>query len=246
MLKKLEQWIFPSICCLCRQYSKTNRDLCENCWHSLPWIEDRCYGCGERLETGEYAVFCEACSHKTYAFDRLCALFSYEPPVTQLIADLKFNKRLVYGKVLGEVLANKVMDWYQDKPLPEALLPVPLYKERLQKRGFNQSLELLWPLYSKPLYHLGKIKEIKNIKGSMPILLDECVRVRKTSPQAQMDKAERKKNLKDAFKIVKPIHFEHIAIVDDVVTTGSTVHAISEVLKESSVMQIDIWCICRA
>jgi predicted amidophosphoribosyltransferase len=61
-----------------------------------------------------------------------------------------------------------------------------------------------------------------------------------------MDKAERKQNLKDAFQVVKPIIFEHIAIIDDVVTTGSTVHAMSQVLKEAGVDQIDIWCICRA
>jgi len=231
MLKKIEQWVFPAICCLCRQYSDTDRDLCQRCWHSLPWIEDRCYGCGERLEGGEYSVFCESCSNRAYAFDRLCALFSYEPPVTKLITDLKFNKQLAYGKILGELLADKVMHWYRDKPLPEAVLPVPLYRDRLRKRGFNQSLEFLWPLKSRI---------------SIPIILDTCLRIRKTPPQAKMDKAERKQNLKDAFQMAKPIRFEHIVIMDDVVTTGSTVHAMSQVLKEAGVDQIDIWCICRA
>ncbi|HQY22412.1 MAG TPA: hypothetical protein PK389_01455 [Gammaproteobacteria bacterium] len=119
----------------------------------------------------------------------------------------------------------------QNRELPEAIIPVPLHIDRLRKRGFNQALELLWPIHKKT---------------KIPVVFDACVRIRKTTAQAQLDKTRRKRNLKSAFQIVKPIPFEHVAIMDDVVTTGSTVNALTQVLKEAGVTTVDIWCICRA
>lgn len=145
---------------------------------------------------------------------------------------LKFGKKLAYGRVMGELLTDQVEErWYQNLVLPEAVIPVPLHHLRLRKRGFNQALELLWPLHKKT---------------GIPVLADACVRIKKTSPQSQLDQSRRKRNLNSAFKVVKPIPFEHVALMDDVVTTGSTVNALTHVLKEAGVTTIDVWCMCRA
>ncbi len=232
MLKKLEQWLFPFICCFCESYTNNNQDLCDICKSVLPWVSDRCFKCGLSLMPGVDSIDCQRCRELPPKFDRLCALFNYQPPITKLIMGLKFGKKLAYGRVMGELLAEQLESrWYQNLTLPEAIIPVPLHIDRFRKRGFNQALELLWPVHKKT---------------NIPILVDTCVRIRKTTAQAQLDKSRRKRNLKSAFQIVKPILFEHVAIMDDVVTTGSTVNALTHMLKEAGVIMVDVWCICRA
>lgn len=237
MLKSLSQWIFPNICCLCSHYSTTGRDLCSTCYALLPWIVDRCYRCGLPLDAvypGTESIHCLSCQQSPPPFDRLCSVFSYEAPITKITTGLKFGKCLAYGAILGEIFAEKVMDvWYKNTELPEVIIPVPLHEKRLRSRGFNQSVELLDPLLKR---------------YSIPMLLDVCTRTRKTPPQSQLNKQSRKRNLKNAFQIATPYSefpYEHIAIMDDVVTTGSTVKALSHLFKDAGVQQIDIWCICR-
>lgn len=232
MLNQIQQWLFPNICCLCEHRSQTNRDLCLVCKASLPWSEDRCYQCGLRLEEVNDAIRCTRCREKPPFFDRLCALFSYEEPVTKLVTGLKFGEQLVYGKVLGELLADAInTQWYKKTiHLPEAVLPVPLHEKRLRARGFNQALELLWPIQKQ---------------CQIPLLLNACTRIRQTSPQAKLDKTRRQRNVKDAFRVTA-LPFDHVAIMDDVVTTGSTVAELSRALKAVGVQQVDVWCVCRA
>jgi ComF family protein len=231
MLRILEQWIFPFVCGLCGEFSQRNQDLCQVCFDSFPWINDRCYRCGEDLFLSDGTINCMRCVTDPLSFDRLCAIFSYEPPIRQLIARLKFSASLSDGRILAELLTEKVGIWYRHQALPDALIPMPLHLKRLRKRGFNQALELILPTHQQ---------------YQIPIVLDACVRVKATPPQAKLGEVERKKNMKNAFQIVKPLPFEHVAIIDDVVTTGSTVHALSEVLKAAGVEMVDVWCICRA
>lgn len=226
------QWLFPPICCFCNHLADTEQDLCSTCNTLLPWIKDVCYRCGLSIETGNAAIYCEKCLTHPPKFDRLCALFKYEPPVTQLVTGLKFKAKLAYGRLLGELLSKQVKKiWYKKEVLPEALLPVPLHKTRLRKRGFNQALELLWPIK----------KEL-----SIPILIDSCLRIRPTFSQSLLNKTKRQRNMKKAFQLVKSLPFEHIALVDDVVTTASTVNVLAELLKENGVKIVDVWCVCRA
>lgn len=232
MLKTLEQWIFPNYCCCCQQYTDQGHDLCAACKVALPWVENRCFQCGLVLTSGLESVRCQTCQDKPPVFDRLCALFSYEPPVIQWITGLKFGQRLAYGRILGELLAEQIAyTWYKTGPLPQAVFPVPLHAQRLRHRGFNQVVELLLPQQ-----HLSLV----------PVMLDVCQRVRATAPQVALNKERRKRNLQGIFEMIKPVTFEHVAIMDDVVTTGSTVAALSQALKSAGVDQIDVWTICRA
>lgn len=231
-MKFLQKWLLPYTCCFCGLVSDQSKDLCNTCSTTLPWAEDRCYRCGRTLEGREEAIYCQACMENPPAFDRLCALFSYDLPVSHLITGLKFGRKLSFGRLLGELLAEKVVhEWYLKTGLPEAFLPVPLHISRLRKRGYNQALELSWPLKKKT---------------KLPLLLNYCIRKRNTKPQSGISLDLRKMNLNNAFCIRKPMPFKHIAIIDDVVTSGSTVNALAKTVKKAGVEQVDVICICRA
>lgn len=233
LFKTLMETIFPRICCFCAsELRQSNIDLCSDCWGSLPFVVDRCYRCGLRLEQMNEAVLCDKCQNKAPVFSRLCALFSYDPPVNRLITGLKFNNQLAYGRILSELLMQAVeTEWYKNTPLPEAIIPMPLHKSRLRTRGYNQAMEL--------------VRSFRK-QNKIPVLHRECWRERRTKQQSGLNAEQRRHNLKAAFQVSLPQPFVHVSIVDDVVTTASTVTALSMALKKAGVEQIDVWCICRA
>lgn len=206
--------------------------MCLPCQQDFPWIQDRCYRCCLRLGKEFESIVCERCQNKPPNFDRVCALFSYDPPVRRLVTGLKFSNQLAYGRILGELLVRAVTEhWYKNQLFPEAIIPVPLHPLRLRKRGYNQALELIKPLKKKKL---------------IPILPYACVRNRHTKPQSGLSAERRKLNLKNAFRLELDKSYQHIAIMDDVITTGTTVNVLSAALKKAGVEQVDVWCICRA
>lgn len=225
------KWLFPYRCCLCGWLSDATYDLCGSCRETLPWLVDRCYRCGLRLNDQEEHALCDHCQKKPPYFDRLCALFSYDPPLRKLITGLKFGNQLAYGRILGELLKGNISAWYAGLALPEALLPVPLHVKRLRQRGFNQSLELVRPF----------IQETK-----IPLLLRQVKRIKFTRPQSALEEEARRLNVKDAFQVKDLEGYKHIAVVDDVVTTASTVNTLGLALKQAGVEQLDVWCIARA
>lgn len=224
--------ILPYTCWLCGIRSDQELDLCCNCTQNLPWIEDRCYQCGAQLFREEEHVTCTTCQEKPFAFDRLCGLFAYQDQLPHLIGKIKFGQNLALTKLFGTLLADKILDWYAPEDLPTVMIPVPLHAKRLRQRGFNQALELIKPLRKK----LG-----------IPIIANaSIIRQKATAPQAKLDLNKRKKNIKNAFVINKNIVHKHVALVDDVVTTGNTVNELAAELKAAGVEVVDIWCICRA
>jgi ComF family protein len=115
--------------------------------------------------------------------------------------------------------------------LPEALLPVPLYVARLRQRGFNQSVELSRPLAASL---------------QLPLLLHEVQRVCDTGSQTGLSRTARRRNIRGAFRLAAPLRFDHVAIVDDVVTTTSTVNELAGVLKRAGARRVDVWSVARA
>lgn len=163
--------------------------------------------------------------------DRTYALFLYEPPITRLILDLKFGHALLNSRILGELLAEKIKnEWYCDKPLPEIIFPIPLHNNRLKERGFNQALEITKPL--------AKLLDL-------PIENSACQRIKPTAAQATLLAEQRKHNILNAFQISTSLNYHHVAIVDDVITTGHTVMEFSKHLKKAGVNIIDVWCCAR-
>lgn len=122
------------------------------------------------------------------------------------------------------------MERVQDA-VPEVLVPVPLHRARLRERGFNQAVEIARPLARR----LG-----------LGLNLDSCERVRNTAEQTRLDAAARSKNLRGAFRVVRPFPYRHVAIVDDVLTTGNTVASLAGSLRAVGVEEVEVWSCARA
>ena len=146
-----------------------------------------------------------------------------------LVAGLKFHDRLAGGRLLGELLARHLL--VRGGPLPELILPIPLHPRRLRQRGFNQALELALPLGRR----LG-----------VPLDRHSCRRNRATQPQTELDLKQRRRNLRNAFALAGPLPARHIALVDDVVTTGSTSNELARLLKRAGAERVEVWAAARA
>jgi ComF family protein len=118
----------------------------------------------------------------------------------------------------------------QSAPLPDLILPVPLHRQRLRVRGFNQSLEIARPIGR----HFG-----------IPVTSRLCRRVRATPAQTGLDRKTRRKNLRQAFQLNGGVQGQAIALLDDVVTTGSTVTELARLLKRSGASRVDVWAVAR-
>ncbi len=226
-LKKLQFCVFPPTCLLCGAPGEGERDLCAGCRADLPRNEHACQRCGMPLATTA-ALTCGECQLHPPPYDRTFAPLLYQPPADYLIKGLKFGGRLAIARLLGEWL-GAALQQRESKP-PEGIIPVPLHPSRLRERGFNQSVELARPV--------ARCLDV-------PLLLSNVRRIRRTQPQAQLDAAARRSNVQGAFSISRAVQFRHVAILDDVITTGSTVTEIAKVLKAAGVEEIEVWAVAR-
>ena len=173
-------------------------------------------------------ALCGSCLSRQPAFDVTYAPFIHQGAIRHLIGSLKFGSHYKNARLLGMLLAEHLK---QSAERPDLILPVPLHKSRYRSRGFNQAIEIARTV----------AKELQ-----IPLDLTSCRRHRDTLHQSQLPAKKRRKNLKNAFSVVKPIHARHIAIVDDVMTTGSTAHELACVLKKAGVSRVDVWVCARA
>src|SRR3990167_5338215 len=215
-------YLIPPHCILCGTSTTNQYDLCHACKDELPWMTHYCQQCALPLPTSQFR--CGNCLKHPPYFDKTLALFHYQPPLTKLIPDYKFHDKLVYGKIFSELLLEKL---YHRSELPQALIPVPLHSKRLQERGYNQALELAKPL-------------AKRLR--LPLLCNICQRHKATAAQSNLPANKRQTNVKNAFSLKKSIPYTHIAMIDDVITTGNTVNELSRLLKQNNVHMIEIWC----
>jgi ComF family protein len=231
-LSRLYEWFFPPTCLLCHYPSNTAEDLCRACFFDLPILHESCIQCAKTLPESEAKhLVCGKCLQSPPPFDRTYALFAYQSPITKLIMELKFHECLVNANVLGTLMITAIKDkWYRNQTLPELLIPIPLHPKRLKKRGFNQALEIARPI-AKSLH--------------IPIDTQGCLRIKHTDAQAQLALKKRTHNMKNAFLIRGDYTNRHIAILDDVTTTGHTIMAFSKALKKAGARQIDVWCCAK-
>jgi len=169
---------------------------------------------------------CGRCLQHPPAFDHAVAAFSYSFPIDQLIKALKFHERLILVDFLAEELASRITS------MPDCLIAIPLHPTRLRERGFNQS-QLLAARISKRL--------------GIPLLTDACQRVRDTPPQSSLPWKERDKNMRGAFSLSSSadITDKHVAIVDDVMTTGASLGELARTLKKAGAREMSVWVVAR-
>lgn len=226
-LKNIQSFLYPSTCSLCLAPGSGELDLCEACALDLPRIHQACKRCALPLPSGGVTL-CGNCQHQPPYYDAAVAPLRYTFPVNRLIQRFKFQGQLSNSRLLGHLMADSVAQ--QRAELPDVLLPVPLHQQRLQARGFNQSLVLA--------RYLSR-------RFNLPIDAHSVIRVKPTSPQMELPLKARKENIRSAFKVRQTFSVRHVAVVDDVVTTGSTVNELARVLRRVGVQRIQIWSCAR-
>lgn len=231
LITKIKNWFLPYICVFCGDFTHAERDLCIGCEQELPWLTHACNRCALPLPTATpLGQQCGDCLQQSPPFQKTIALFQYQTPIDHLITGLKFQQKLIYAKLLSELLIQQIQKSYDAENLPELIIPMPLHHKRLQERGFNQAVEIARSV-------------AKKLKIKMD--LKSCRRVRATAAQTTLPAAQRKDNIKNAFYIGSKLSAKHIAILDDVVTTGYTVTELARELHKSGVERIDVWCCAR-
>lgn len=154
------------------------------------------------------------------------AALRYEFPLDVLIQELKYRHQLAIAPLLGAELAKCV----QSAPCPDVLLPMPLHPSRLRERGFNQALELA-----------------KIVAGrlGLPLLTQGAERIRATPPQVGLPWKERAKIVRGAFACTVDLSGKHVAILDDVMTTGTSLHELGLALRKQGAAEISAWVVAR-
>lgn len=233
------------ICVLCRQKSGLNRDLCRPCEGDLPFLHPEqivCRSCClslNRLETNQTGnaatLQCGECQKHPPDFHQTIAFMEYEHPINAMIQALKLRQEFQFLNVLCTLFGHYLIEHYRNNVKPEALIAVPLHRSKLVARGFNQSQMIA----NKLSTHL-----------TIPVLNDYCLRHGSAKRQSGLSAQQRKNNLLDAFKLssrgIKTLNqFSHVAIVDDVMTTGSTANELSKTLIQGGVERVDVFCLAR-
>ena len=220
--KLISTFSTKSACYFC--LSPTDALWCKQCERDFMKESPRCPICAKP----HYASsVCGKCIISSPLFSTTSVLFNYAYPVKKIILDFKFRKRAEFSILFSDKLLDKIIN---KGKLPETLIPVPLHQKRQAQRGYNQSLELA--------KHLSK-------KLAIPVNTDLCKRIVNTDPQSELPMKSRQKNVKDAFALNNGNIPKHIAMIDDVITTGSTINEISKLFKKAGCERIDIWAIAR-
>ncbi|MCP3851433.1 MAG: ComF family protein [Gammaproteobacteria bacterium] len=212
----------------------THSDLCHHCIDALELNQHCCQRCASPMEQPQLnnnpIILCGNCLSHHFYYDRVYSPFIYSEEMRYLIKKMKYQKKIHFAHTLSKLFIQKA-NTINDFQLPQAILPMPMHKRRLRQRGFNQALELSRTLASH--YQL-------------PLNYGYLLRDKYTELQAGMNAIERKKNVQNAFHLKGSMHYDHIALVDDVMTTGSTVNEAAKALKQSGIKKVDIWIIARA
>ena len=218
---KIEQLLPAQPCFLCHAASR-NGILCAACDSGLPYLtEPHCPICALPTARGD---ICGRCLQNTPEFDHTLAVFSYEFPLDKLVHAVKFAAYLI----LIENLAVKMTQHIEHQP--DCIIPMPLHPARLRQRGFNQSLELA--------RQIGKRMDI-------PVLCDASQRVRDTPPQSSLNWNQRSKNMHRAFTCTQDLSGKHVAVVDDVMTSGASLNELGRTLRQAGARKVSAWVIAR-
>ncbi len=223
--ERLAALLWPPRCLLCGEPGRQGRDLCRPCGDALPWNRRACLRCALPLTASESA--CGHCLRHPPLVDETHAALVYAFPVDRLLPRLKFHADLACGRLLSQLM----IEAFAALPRPDALIPLPLHRHRLRARGYDQALELARPLARA---------------FALPLLDDALIRRRGTPPQSRLDAAARRRNLRGAFAVASTAPLPaHVAVIDDVVTTGATLHAAAHALRRAGAQRVDAWVCAR-
>jgi len=219
----IERFMPAQPCVLC---GSMNREgiWCAACDADLPYhTEPHCPVCALPTSTGEV---CGHCLSKPPLFTGTITAFRYAFPVDKLIQAMKYGEQLAIAEAFAKKLARRI-----DKTLlPDYVIPMPLHSAKLRQRGFNQSL-LIADAIRKEL--------------DLKLLPNSCHRVRDTPSQSSLPWKERSRNVRNVFQCKLDLTGKHVAIVDDVMTSGASLNALAAALQKVGSIQISAWSVAR-
>jgi ComF family protein len=221
--KRLADKLFPQDCLLCGD-PIAELLLCVACRADLPLLAaTRCPVCA--LPTAQ-GTPCGRCIANLPGFDATLAAMAYAYPLEPLILHYKYGT----GIALASLFADAIDGAIPAEGLPDVVTAIPLSRARLVERGFNQALEIAKPLAAR---------------RGIPLRADLCVRVRHTGAQADLPYRERRKNVHGAFACIEDLSGMTVAVVDDVMTTGSTLDEFARTLKKWGAARVINWVLAR-
>lgn len=225
--------LYPSTCAICGQVPDRTNDekvyACEKCIKKLLYIESpRCLKCGKPVDNDETEI-CYDCSRTKHLYSQGVGVWAYTNEIKQSIYRFKYHNKREYGEFYGQEIKKQygsiIQGWGAD-----VLVPVPLHKSKLRKRGYNQA-EII-------AVSLGE-------KMGIPVAPDVLCRKKKTSAQKELNDKERLKNLENAFIITdNDVKYNKVILVDDIYTTGTTIDACARVLMEAGVKEVYYVSLC--
>ncbi|POA32117.1 MULTISPECIES: ComF family protein [unclassified Pseudomonas] len=223
--------IIEQICLLCDELSDTPQPICTSCETELPWLGDHCQTCALPLPVA--GLTCGQCLKDPPAFEQVIAPWTYSFPLDSLITRFKHAAKWPYGRLLAELLAQFLQHRFDEGlKRPDSLVAVPLARKRLRERGYNQAAMLA-----------GWLSDSLKINCDANLLL----RIQDTTAQQDLDAKARKQNLLSAFALMPGAHIKgrHLALVDDVLTTGATAQSLARLLIGAGAARVDVYCLAR-
>ncbi|HEY0563912.1 MAG TPA: ComF family protein [Methylophilus sp.] len=225
-IKPLYQHVLAQQCVLCANATHTADSLCAPCLADLPWAPAHsCQQCG----LPSHHRVCGACLSDPPHFDFTHAVFQYGYPVDALLHAYKYQHALHLSLSLGNLMVTAMMKTLQSQHI-EVLIPMPLHPQRLKERGFNQSLELA---------------KVMAKQTGIALNYQHCQRIRNTPPQASLKLKDRVRNIKGAFEYCGQLQGQHVAIIDDVMTSGASVNELAKILKQAGAASVTCCLVAR-
>ncbi|MBS4097256.1 MAG: ComF family protein [Sulfuricella sp.] len=217
------QSLFSEACLLCGDRA-TRGQLCASCHTALPYHDQpACPICALPTAGGET---CGSCLTHPPRFDETLAAFTFTFPIDAVLHAYKYAGNLA----LIEFLATPLVERALSRPFPDLLIPMPLHPARLKQRGFNQALEIA-RLFARRL--------------DVPVHPHACRRIRDTPPQATLKHDQRSANLRGAFACDIPLHGKHVALIDDVMTSGASLGELAKAVRKQGAARISVWVVAR-
>jgi len=233
LLNTLLEVFYPSNCVGCGHPQDPGTLLCNECKETAPRIRAPFCRCCSRPFAGFiYGEFsCPNCEDRTPAFDCVVSNYQAKGVLKELIHRFKYGHQFYLRRVLAEFLVEAMQDTRLQADPADYLVPVPLHPTRFRERGFNQA---------------DALAETLSKRTRVPIL--RCIeRRRYTNTQTRFDRFERMQNLRNAFVLRKnsDVRGKHLVLLDDVLTTGSTLHECALVLRAAGAESVRAITVAR-
>ena len=221
----LEQLLAPGVCLGCGCDPGDSSSLCCSCSARIEAIANPCHYWAQPNPLA--GTICPACRLNPPPWQRMIAPLEYRGITRDYLLQLKHSQATHLAKGLCR---HSRAAFRKSWPPPQVLLPVPLHRKRLLERGYNQA---------------GEIARIWSAELDIPLDRRSLTRTRATPMQAGLSAKQRADNVRQAFSYSPARDYRHVAVIDDIVTTGSTVSEITQVLHRAGVEFVEVWALAR-